>query len=171
MTRDALRVGDAFLDEVLDAGEDVLHLDVVLVADQVGDELVAVAGRAAVVRAEHGVALGGEVEPAVVRVEAAGRLWLEVVGPPWMATTSGSACRPSSSRSGSSSGAADLGAVGSLPGDVFDGGELPVRGVGVGVDKATGSAEYSRLSDTAGTRSGSPRTATGGRAFGNESSV
>src|SRR5206468_12891045 len=55
---------------MLNAGEDVLDLDVVLAAEEVGDELVAVAGGAAVVGAEDGVAGGGEVEPPVVRVEA-----------------------------------------------------------------------------------------------------
>src|SRR5205823_2727668 len=65
---DAVRVGDALFDEVLDAGENVLDLDVVLVTDEVGDELVAVAGGPAVVGEQGGVAVGGEVQPAVVRV-------------------------------------------------------------------------------------------------------
>src|SRR5262249_49007275 len=60
---------------------DVLDLDVVLTAEQVGDELVAVAGRAAVVRAEHGVAFGGQQRPAVnpvLEVVVGGRGWAAV---------------------------------------------------------------------------------------------
>jgi len=39
---DPLGVGDPFSHEVLEAGQDVLHVEVVLVADQVGRELVPV---------------------------------------------------------------------------------------------------------------------------------
>jgi hypothetical protein len=119
---------------VLNAGEDVLHLDVVLLADEIGSELVTVAGAAAVIRAQHSVALRGEVQSAVVRVEAevvvAGgrrpavdcndqRQWLIALLPAVRKFE-----RP-----------ADWGAVGRFPGDVLNGGEFPGFGVGVRIDE------------------------------------
>ena len=51
-------VGDAVGDELLDARGDVGHVDLVLTADELAQELVAVACRAVVVGAEQGVAVG-----------------------------------------------------------------------------------------------------------------
>ena len=60
MIADPLRIGDALGDQVLDApGEVVLHLVAPLLVAGV-QELLAVAGRAAEVRLQHGVAAVGE---------------------------------------------------------------------------------------------------------------
>src|SRR5262249_780601 len=62
-----VRIGDALFDEMIDALEDVLDIEIVLVADEVGRELVAVAGRAAIVRAQDSLAArrhqGAAVDP------------------------------------------------------------------------------------------------------------
>ena len=103
---------------MLNAGEDVLDFDVVFVADQVGDELVAIAGGAAVVGVKGRVAVGGEVEAAVMRVVAEGSR--RRCGRPAVDADDQRQLVALLVAGRKFEDAADLGAVGGFPGDVFD---------------------------------------------------